>query len=75
MNFIKRWKERRDLRRRQRGYEYAAGVLLKDGWVGYEYLGKHACMISDFDDYDEFDRGVEEAMFAYNKLVGSRNES
>lgn len=72
MSWFSRLQQRYRDKRHRAGFDYAAGVLLFDGIAGIHYLEQHVCMISDFSDYDDFDRGVEAAIAAYKKLLEAK---
>lgn len=68
MNFIKRLIEKANVREFQKGYEFAAGVLLKMGRDQIYELE----MLADnpFDYPNGFDKGVQVAIFDYKRLIG-----
>lgn len=69
---IKEWLERRRQRKRDTlyaaGFDMAAGTLLRGGTAEIEGMEADIQMTRDFDDYNPFDAGMEEAIDKWRKL-------
>ena len=69
-------KRKRQERRRQDGYDYAAGVLLRSDVVpghgdetAAEYLREQVDCARTFGRYDEFEEGIESAVARWEKVM------
>jgi len=51
------------------GYAYAAGILLRRGLEGRMLLKRQVSSAKDFGHYTEFDKGIENAVFDFKKLL------
>lgn len=69
IKLIKKWRERRRVAEYQRGYEFAAGVLLKKGEQPGIILDLECRADSPFGDRTVFDEGVLSAIKDYERLV------
>ncbi len=70
---FKRWlnkhKEQRKQIRYRQGYDYAAGELLRNPTLQtILMLAGQVASAKDFDEYDEFDKGIEDALDKFDKL-------
>lgn len=72
MNLFK-WLRMRAQQQREayqnRGYDYAAGVLLCSGAIGAEQLQQEVEAAKSFGSYNEFDRGIDKAIRHWNQLA------
>lgn len=53
---------------KRRGYDYAAGRLLSDGDCAVSILENQIDSSRTFGDYNEFDKGIEEALTDFRQL-------
>lgn len=66
--FYKNWKARLAAARFTKGKEFAKADIMRDGDAAIEDLENHVECFRAFGDYDEFDRGVEEAIRDYQAV-------
>ena len=62
MLWLSNWKEKRRLKRRREGWDFAAGMLLEDPIDSKEKLSNHIADAHAFGTWDEFDEGVVAAL-------------
>lgn len=67
--YFKERKRRRQAERFQCGYDYAAGRLVESGGYEVEDLEAQSSCAKTFGEYDDFDRGVAQAIIDFDKLV------
>ena len=56
---------------RRRGYDYAAGRMLQDGIEARTILKQQVQSSKDFGGYNEFDKGIEDAILDFKRLANS----
>lgn len=56
---------------KRRGFDYAAGRLLKDGHTALAALKQQVSMARDFGSYNEFDKGIEEAIAKFKEFLNN----
>jgi len=59
---IKKWLERRRRARFRNGYDYAAGVLLRENVEGMKKLLRCTDTAHTFNSFDDFDEGIKQAI-------------
>lgn len=67
MSWWQNWKAKRRLKRRRQGWDFAAGMLLKNPAGAPEQLANHIADAHAFGTWDDFDDGVEAALKAHAK--------
>lgn len=62
MKWYQKWKERRRIRRRREGWDFAAGMLLENAPNSIELLELHIEDAHAFGTWDVFDDGIVAAL-------------